>query len=92
MANGRNGVSGSLEKGAQQMSGVNLSDVRIHTNSAKPKQMQAHAYAQGSDIHVAPGNNQKLPHEMGHVVQQRQGRVAQTNAFGGAAMQNKGRK
>lgn len=92
MAKGRNGVPGSLQKGVQQMSGTNLADVRVHTNSAQPRQIQAHAYAQGNGIHVAPGNSQKLPHEMGHVVQQRQGRVPQTNAFGDAAIQNKGRK
>jgi len=91
MANGRNGVPGSLQQGVQHMYGTNLADVRVHTNSAQPRQIQAHAYAQGSATHVATGNSQKLPHEMSHVVQQRQGQVAQSNAIGGA-MQNKGRK
>ncbi|MHB1099037.1 MAG: hypothetical protein ACYCZR_05710, partial [Burkholderiales bacterium] len=34
--------------------------------------------AQGTDIHVAPGQEQHLPHEAWHVVQQAQGRVRPT--------------
>ncbi|MEL6127089.1 MAG: DUF4157 domain-containing protein, partial [Pseudomonadota bacterium] len=36
------------------------------------------AYAQGSNIHLGPGQDQHLPHEAWHVVQQRQGRVPTT--------------
>jgi hypothetical protein len=36
------------------------------------------AYAQGNQIHVAPGQERHLPHEAWHVVQQRQGRVRPT--------------
>ncbi len=38
----------------------------------------ASACAQGTDIHVAPGQEQHLPHEAWHVVQQAQGRVQPT--------------
>ena len=41
-------------------------------------QLNAHAYAQGNEIHVAPGQEQHLPHEAWHVVQQAQGRVKPT--------------
>ncbi|WBY07458.1 DUF4157 domain-containing protein [Sphingomonas sp. 7/4-4] len=50
----------------------------MHRNSDKPAQLGAHAYAQGSDIHLAPGQNHHLPHEAWHVVQQKQGRVRPT--------------
>ena len=40
--------------------------------------LNALAYAQGSDIHVAPGQEQHLPHEAWHIVQQAQGRVKPT--------------
>jgi hypothetical protein len=40
--------------------------------------LNAHAYAQGSEIHVAPGQERHLPHEAWHVVQQAQGRVKPT--------------
>lgn len=48
--------------------------------------MQAHAYAQGSDIHLASGQEKHLPHELGHVVQQAQGRVAPTTSVAGMAV------
>jgi len=43
-----------------------------------PAQLNALAYAQGSDIHVAPGQEKHLPHEAWHVVQQSKGRVKPT--------------
>ena len=36
------------------------------------------AYTQGTNIHVAPGQERHLPHEAWHVVQQAQGRVRPT--------------
>jgi hypothetical protein len=36
------------------------------------------AYAQGTDIHLGPGQEKHLPHEAWHVVQQKQGRVKPT--------------
>ncbi|WP_394370397.1 eCIS core domain-containing protein [Hymenobacter pini] len=62
--------------------------MRVHYNSARPAQLQAHAFAQGSDIHVAPGQEQHLPHEAWHVVQQKQGRVRATHQFKGAVPLN----
>ena len=55
-----------------------MSGVQVHSNSAKPKELNALAYTQGNEIHVGPGQEQHLPHEAWHVVQQRQGRVAPT--------------
>ncbi len=62
----------------ENLSGISLDDVEVHRNSDKPAQLQAHAYAQGNDIHVGPGQEKHLPHEAWHVVQQRQGRVRRT--------------
>jgi hypothetical protein len=72
------GLSDNLKSGIEQLSGMDISDVKVHRNSDKPAQMQAHAYAQGTDIHVAPGQEKHLPHEAWHVVQQKQGRVQPT--------------
>ncbi len=69
------GMPDQLKAGVEQLSGHDMSDVRVHYNSDQPAQMQAHAYAQGSDIHIAPGQEQHLPHEAWHVAQQKQGRV-----------------
>ena len=45
-----------------------MDDVNVHYNSNKPAQLQAHAYAQGTDIHLGPGQEKHLPHEAWHVV------------------------
>ncbi|MEO1270209.1 MAG: DUF4157 domain-containing protein [Myxococcota bacterium] len=58
-----------------------MDDVKVHYNSSKPAQMNALAYAQGTDIHLGPGQEQHLAHESWHVVQQKQGRVAPTKHF-----------
>ena len=50
----------------------------MHYQSTQPAQLQALAYTQGTDIYVAPGQEQHLPHEAWHVVQQAQGRVQPT--------------
>ena len=52
--------------------------VKVHYNSDKPAQIQAYAFAQGTDIHLAAGQEKHLPHEAWHVVQQAQGRVKPT--------------
>lgn len=77
-ADSAGGLPGSLRRGAEQLSGIPLGDVRVHRNSAEPARVNAHAFAQGRDIHLGPGQEQHLPHEAWHVVQQRQGRVRAT--------------
>jgi len=72
------GLPDQLKNGIEAMSGFSLDDVKVHRNSNKPAQLQAHAYAQGSDIHLGPGQEKHLPHEAWHVVQQKQGRVQPT--------------
>jgi|GEM_PF-3919914 len=82
----RTGLPAQLKAGVESLSGHSLDDVRVHYNSAKPAQLQAHAYAQGTDIHVAPGQEQHLPHEAWHVAQQKQGRVSATTQLKGVAV------
>ncbi|KAI9135713.1 DUF4157 domain-containing protein [Acaryochloris sp. CCMEE 5410] len=72
------GMPDPLKSGLEQLSGFDLSNVRVHRSSAKPAQLNALAYAQGQDIHLGPGEEQHLPHEGWHVVQQMQGRVKPT--------------
>jgi hypothetical protein len=80
------GLPGQLKAGIESLSGMSMDHVRVHYNSSKPAQLQAHAYAQGSDIHVAPGQEAHLPHEAWHVVQQAQGRVKPTLPVAGMAV------
>ncbi|MEY2704353.1 MAG: hypothetical protein RL407_415 [Bacteroidota bacterium] len=74
----KTGIPDALKSGMESISGLSLDDVKVHRNSDKPAQLQAHAYAQGNDIHLAPGQEKHLPHELGHVVQQKEGRVKPT--------------
>ena len=75
-----------LKTGIESLSGMDLSDVRVHRNSGKPAQLNALAYAQGNEIHLGPGQEQHLPHEAWHVVQQRQGRVSETVQLAGVGI------
>ncbi|UGQ48475.1 eCIS core domain-containing protein [Massilia endophytica] len=75
---GAGALPAQLKAGIEALSGISMDDVRVHANSSKPAQFQAHAYAQGTDIHLAPGQEKHLPHEAWHVVQQKQGRVKPT--------------
>ncbi len=74
----RTGMPDNLKAGVENLSGINMSDVKVHYNSNKPAEVGALAYTQGTDIHVAPGQERHLPHEAWHVVQQVQGRVKPT--------------
>ena len=84
----RTGLPDELKSGIENLSGMRMDHVKVHYNSDKPSQLQAHAYAQGSDIHVAPGQEQHLPHEAWHVVQQAQGRVRPTVQMAGGVTVN----
>jgi len=72
------GLPDNLKMGMENLSGVSLDDVKVHRNSDKPAKLQAHAYAQGNEIHLGFGQEKHLPHEAWHVVQQKQGRVKPT--------------
>jgi hypothetical protein len=82
----RTGLPDGLKSGIESLSGMSMDHVRVHYNSPQPAQLQAHAYAQGSEIHLAPGQEQHLPHEAWHVVQQAQGRVRPTTQAKGRAV------
>lgn len=72
------GLPDNLKTGIESLSNMSLGNVKVHYNSSQPAQLNALAYAQGTDIYVAPGQEQHLPHEAWHVVQQAQGRVRST--------------
>ena len=74
----KTGLPDQLKSGVETLSGMSMDNVKVHYNSPQPAQLNALAYAQGSDIHVGPGQEQHLPHEAWHVVQQAQGRVQPT--------------
>lgn len=77
------GLPDNLKSGIENLSGIAMDDVQVHYNSARPAPLQAHAFTQGADIHVAPGQEKHLAHEAWHVVQQKQGRVQPTMSLNG---------
>ena len=70
-----------------------FSGVRVH-EGGQASAMGALAYTQGTDVHFAPGQydpgsgkgQELIGHELAHVVQQSEGRVATTTQFKGEGM------
>lgn len=75
-----------LRAGMESVAGISLARVRVHYNSPLPAKVQAHAYAQGGDIYLGPGQEHHLPHELGHVVQQALGMVKPNTTVNGMAV------
>jgi Domain of unknown function (DUF4157) len=87
------GLPGALRARAEAFFGADLSTVRVRVDGA-PARLGAAALARGETIHLAPWAA-RLPgpalvelvgHELAHVVQQREGRVAPRARIGGAAI------
>lgn len=70
--------STNLIEKAEQYSGYALHDVEVHYNSPKPQVFDAQAYTEGNDIYLTTGAEYLLSHELGHVVQQKEGKMTVT--------------
>ncbi len=79
----RTGIPDSMLERAEKKAGRTLSDVRVHYHSSLPAHVGALAYTQGNQIYISPGQERYLPHELGHVVQQKEGRVKPTMSLNG---------
>ena len=77
------GIPTQMKLDFERRSGLSFDDVRVHYNSDKPRKIGALAYTQGNQVHVGPGQERHLRHELGHVVQQKQGRVSPEYAYKG---------
>ncbi|MDE5891363.1 MAG: DUF4157 domain-containing protein, partial [Acetatifactor sp.] len=81
------GIPTQLKKRVEDSTALELDDVRIHYNSGRPAELDALAYTQGTQVYLGPGQERHLPHELGHVVQQKLGMVrADTRHESGAAL------
>lgn len=69
------GIPDQMKVQFEEASGMSFDDVRIHYNSAKPAKLNALAYTQGRNIYLGAGQEKHLPHELGHVIQQKRGEV-----------------
>ena len=80
------GIPSPMKSYFELSSGLSFDDVRVHYYSAKPAQFQALAYTQGSQIYLGPGQEQHLSHELGHILQQKTGRVKPVKSFNGVPL------
>lgn len=94
--NGKAEATGSAMGKMESFFQADFSNVNIHENSSSATKAGALAYAQGNDIHFAPGQfnpetssgQELLGHELTHIVQQRQGRVKPNAEVGGMPVNN----
>lgn len=77
------GIPTQMKLNFEQRSGLSFDDVRVHYNSDKPARLGALAYTQGNQVYMGPGQERHLPHELGHVIQQKTGRVRPTGWING---------
>lgn len=79
----RTGIPDALKQGMEAHAGLSLDGVNVNYGSSLPAQFAADAVTQGESVHIAPGQEHHLPHELGHVLQQLQGRVPATGTMDG---------
>lgn len=77
------GIPTQMKLDLEQRSGLSFDDVRVHYNSDKPAQFLARAYTFGTQVHIGPGQERYLSHELGHVAQQKWGIVRPTGSMNG---------
>ena len=77
------GIPTQMKLDFEQRSGLSFDDVRVHYNSDKPRRIGALAYTQIPQVHIGPGQERHLRHELGHVVQQKRGIVGPNYRLGG---------
>lgn len=65
------GIPTQMKLDFERRSGLSFDDVRVHYNSDKPRKIGALAYTQIPQVHIGPGQERHLRHELGHVVQQK---------------------
>jgi hypothetical protein len=83
------GIPDNIKKGIEAISGISLDDVRVYYNSLKPEEIDAHAYAEGNNVYIASGQEEHLPHELWHIVQQKDGLVKATGKVKGKKVNEK---
>lgn len=82
------GIPTQMKLDFERRSGLSFDDVRVHYNSDKPRKIGALAYTQIPQVHIGPGQERHLRHELGHVVQQKQGIVRPTTWINGLPVNN----
>ncbi len=84
------GIPGKMRRRFEENSGLSFQDVRVHYSSPLPEQVQAKAFTSGTQVFIGPGQERWLSHELGHVIQQKRGRVAPTVRVNGHPVNDSG--
>lgn len=63
-AHRQGGLPEPLQNGIEMLSGVAMDQVKVHRNSSQPAMLNALAYAQGNDIHLASGQRSAAARRM----------------------------
>ncbi len=71
----KTGLPSKLKAGVENLSGLSLNDVKVHYNSDWSVQLNTRVFSQTTEIHLASGQEKRLPHEAWHVLQQKQGKA-----------------
>ena len=79
------GIPDGMKAQFEAGSGFSFDDVRVHYNSVLPARMGAYAYTQGNQVYLGAGQERHLGHELGHVVQQKQGIVKKIGTINGVS-------
>lgn len=87
-AENRTGIPMQMKERLEQHTGLPFDDVRVHYDSDMPKRMDALAYTQGNQVYIGAGQEKHLPHELGHVVQQKLGKVRPDTRHESGALMN----
>jgi len=58
-----------MKQAAQDVTGVDYSNVDVELDSSDPEKLNAKATRQGKDIKIGKGNEESLPHELAHIQQ-----------------------
>lgn len=82
------GIPTQMKLDVESRSGLSLDDMRVHYHSDKPAKIGALAYTQGNQVHIGPGQERHLLHELGHVVQQKTTNVVPTASVAGYGINN----
>jgi len=86
LGSGGSALPSDMRERFEKRSGYSLADMRIFYNSDEPAKLGALAYARGNVVHLGPGQEQHLPHEIGHVIQQKAGLVRPTGTINGVSV------
>lgn len=86
------GIPDDLKLKMEQLSGYDLSDVKVYYNSPKPAEVGALAYTEGTNIYIGPGQEEYLEHELWHVIQQKKGEAKATIEVNGKKIDDRSNK